>query len=575
MYAYEYIYKKLLQKNVKDVFMYSGGAIMSLIDQFHVSKNNNRISAFVNSNENHSVSTAVGYSKVLNYLEPKKKHTGVVITTSGPGLTNCVSGILDAQSDSTPLVVISGQVPLKVMGSNAFQEAPSTDITKSITKKNFLVKNANELPQVLEDAFFIANNKKKGAVHIDIPKCVLNSKITNFDYQKTTMAVNENIYYNLIQEVAHAINKAERPVLYVGKGASDCGSIIYRMAHKTKMFVSTTIHALGTFNENSNLSLKMMGMHGTIQANMALQNADLILCLGGRFDDRCVGKVDEYASCARKNKALYFCNIEESEFGKMIADTKNIQMDCFEFCKKLEPLLEEKSLNHEFYNMILLWKHSFVFNRQKFFMYLNRVIEVKCPRTEINFVCGVGNHQMYTAQYINFNKYKRLFSSGSLGNMESGLPNAIGVKIARPDSMVLCIIGDGSFHMSCNDLLTISTYVIDIKIFVIDNQSQDMVRCWEDIFYEGRITATKINKINYQDLASAYNLEYVKIDTIENNEFQIQNSIYSTLLKKKATLCHVIAPQDYCFPLVKPGHALHEMLTNYSPINSGSTHAPS
>lgn len=568
--VYEYIYKRLAEKNVRDVFMYSGGAIMSLIDQFHHTKNVHRINAYISSNENHSVSAAVGYSKLLNYKSPKKNLTGVVITTSGPGLTNCVSGILDATADSTPLVVISGQVPLKAMGKNAFQEAPSTEITKSITKKNFLVRAANDIVPALEHAFISAHDRKKGAVHIDIPKCVLNSKITSFDMESLAWYNPKSEFSeSLVSDVAKLINEAQRPVFYVGKGASDCGDVISRMSKKSKSFVSTTVHALGTYDEKDIMSLKMMGMHGAPQANMAIQNADLIVCLGGRFDDRCVGNVDRYAPSAQK---IVFVNIEDSEFSKMLPADKfpmvHVHADCRLFCMHLEPLLKEKEMNWQFYERIQAWKKMYVFNKQRFFVELNKVFSHKFSGQEINLVCGVGNHQMYTAQYITFDKHKRLISSGSLGNMESGIPNAIGVKIADPESITCCVIGDGSFHMSCNDLFTIQKYDIDVKIFLVDNRSQDMVRCWEDLFYGGRITATQHdNNVCYASLARAYGIEYVRIDLKQDETRDIQLKIYQTLISSKAVLCHVISAQDFCLPLVPPGSALDEMLVG--PITLG------
>jgi acetolactate synthase-1/2/3 large subunit len=569
MYVYEYIFKKLVEKNVKHVFMYSGGAIMSLIDQFHPSKNKS-IKTFINSNENHSVSSAVGYSKILNYLEPKKNHTGVVITTSGPGLTNCVSGILDANTDSTPLIVISGQVAIKAIGKNAFQEAPSTQITKSITKKNFFISDPNQIISVMEDAFITAHDKKKGAVHIDIPKCVLNSKITdksiiNLNYLHKITQFKESE----ISEIADLINSAKQPVFYIGKGASDCYELIEKISQKAKIHTSTTLHALGTFNENSLLALKMMGMHGSYQANMAIQNSDLLICLGGRFDDRCVGNVEKYAPNAKK---IVFVNICQSEFNRMISTDKfpviNIESDCLLFLKHIEPYIKEKSLNWDFFKKITLWKNKYIFDKQKFFSHLNSILHHKYKNQEINIVTGVGNHQMYAAQYINFDKYIKLISSGSLGNMESGLPNAIGVKIARPNSKTICIIGDASFHMSSNDLYTIRKYNLDIKIFVMDNKSQDMVRCWEELFYDGRITATEIPvNISFQNLANAYGLAYQMIDTLAETTIEIQKKIYDSLQSSGPILVQVKCKQDFCFPLVKPGSGLDEMILSYDNQN--------
>lgn len=560
--VYQKIYDKLYYKNINDVFLYSGGAIMSLIDCLHPKNNYNKINTYIATNESHLTAMAVGYSKIKNFINPKKNISGVVITTSGPGLTNCVSNILDAHCDSTPLLIISGQVPLKAMGKNSFQEAPSIDITKKITKLNYLLKDSNETDYILEKAFYHLHNNKKGPVHIDIPKCVLNSDIT-FETQNIFFNVNK-CYLNtfLCKKVVEIINMSERPVFYIGKGASDCKKILKKIVYKTNIPVTTTLLGLGIFNEKHYCSLKMLGMHGSYMANMSIQNADTIICVGARFDDRCTGNVTKFAP---KAKHIIHINIEPSEFGKVINNTINVLGDCREVLEYIEPGLKEVSMcdRSEWLDTIYKWRMNFPFNydrkkfvSQKIIEYINDCLEYD---EEYIFVTGVGNHQMYVAQYITFTENRYHITSGSLGNMECGLPYAIGCKIAEPNKKVICIIGDGCFNMSYTELTTLKRYNLDIKIFVLNNSSLDMVRCWENIFYDDNITATELNNCDYNILAKAHNINNSIIDK-NMSVNKIKQRIQSILKSNESHLCNVIVEKDYCLPLVKPGKALDEMM---------------
>jgi len=562
MKVYEKIYNKLCQKQVKDIFLYSGGAIMSLIDCFHFKNNSHNINTYIATNESHLTSMAVGYSKIKNYINSKNNETGVVITTSGPGLTNCVSNILDANCDSTPLLVISGQVSLNAMGKNSFQEAPSIDITKKITKFNYLLEKANETDYIIEKAFYHLHEDKKGAVHIDIPKCVLNSDIT-FEIQNIFFNVNKCLLNTfLCKKVIDIINQSERPVFYIGKGASNCKKILKKIVDKTNIPVTTTLLGLGIFNERHYCSLKMLGMHGSYMANMSIQNADTIICVGARFDDRCTGNVKHFAPRA---KNIIHINIEPSEFGKVIQNSINVLGDCKEVLEYIEPGLKNVSIceRSDWLDCIIKWRMNFPFNYDRKKFVSQKVIECinECLKEdeEYIFVTGVGNHQMYVAQYITFNEKRYHITSGSLGNMECGLPYAIGCKIAEPNKKVICIIGDGCFNMSYTELTTLKRYNLDIKIFVLNNSSLDMVRCWENIFFDNHIVATSLDNCNFNLLAEAHDIKNSRIDNHYSYN-KMKQKIQSILNSHDSHLCNVIVETDYCLPLVKPGKALDEMM---------------
>ena len=310
------IYNKLKEKDVKDVFLYSGGAIMPLVDCFYKGS----INYYVNTHEQNCGHAATGYAKSTG-------KTGVCVVTSGPGLTNMVTPILDATNDSTPLVVFSGQVPLAAMGSNAFQECPASEITKSVTKWSYCVENVSEIPEVVDEAFKIANNGKKGAVHIDLPKCIISSEYNSGEYEFTKYIYpvkNDNpLDIEKLIEVADIINKSERPVLYVGQGASNCSSIIRNISEKGNIPITTTIHGMGIMDEENNLALEMLGMHGNAAANYSIQDSDCIISIGTRFDDRTTGNLEKYAPKAIKAGkegvgGIIHCNINPNEINNVV-----------------------------------------------------------------------------------------------------------------------------------------------------------------------------------------------------------------------------------------------------------------
>lgn len=564
------IYNKLLEHNVSKSWIYSGGAIMPLIDTFY----KGQINYYINSHEQNSTHSATAYARSTG-------NTGIVICTSGPGLTNCVTGMLDATNDSTPLIVISGQVPLTTIGTDAFQECPATDITKSITKWNYCVKTVEELPYVIDKAFHIANDGKKGTVHIDLPKCISSGK-----FQGTTIkefSVNPKINDNLITddyitEIANFINNAERPVLYVGQGCNDSSNELITLMKKSNIPVTTTIHAMGCVDESHPLSLQFLGMHGYPAANHAIQNSDCIIALGSRFDDRTIGNLKYYAPIAIKKGGIIHCDIAAKQINKILRTNFPVKLDCKEFINRLLPHMKTIERT-EWHKTINNWKVKYPIT---FPTYKDKSINTQMVIKEIDnqtpdkenyyISTGVGNHQMYTAQFIKWKYPKRFISSGSLGVMGFGLPASIGIQIGHPDKKVINIDGDGSFNMTMSDLKTIKRYNLPIKIAVMNNETLGMVRIWESCFFDQRYVATdNPNNPNYVKLAESFRIKGIYCD----NENDLKEKIQEFLEFDGPILCEFKVKHEMCLPLVKPGSGLDDMVLTDKNIDMDDVLPPS
>ena len=566
------IYKKLVQYGVKYVFGYNGGAIMPLIDQFHPDKNND-INLIINSHEQNCGHAATGYAK-------SSGKTGVVLVTSGPGITNCITPLLDAKNDSTPLIVISANVGLKHIGTNAFQEAPATLITKPVTKWSHFIKYNDDIEDIFDKAFYIANEGKKGSVHIDIPKDLLNLNLKKIlkSYKNSKYNKYYNKYYKKkyilskpLINIANIIHSSNKPILYVGQGANYSYLKVRELAKKFNIPVTTTLHGMGIFDETDELSLHMCGMHGHAAANYALQEADCIIALGSRFDDRTTGEVSKYAP---KCKNFIHFNIEENEINKIIK-TKNYVVGDL---NKTLPLLIKKMNNDnsqknlkriEWINTIKKWKQEYPFiyeetdklKTQEVLIELNKQITDNMDKYYIT--TGVGNHQMMACQFIDWKFPQRFISSGSLGVMGAGLPYAIGTQFANPNKTIINIDGDSSFLMTLSDLKTVKEHNIPIKIIILNNGTQDMVRVWEDLFFEKRITATEnLNGPQFSKLAKSFGIK-----GIITNKKNFKKNMKYFLNYKGPILMECLTERDFCFPLVPPGAGLDEMILNERNIN--------
>lgn len=565
------IYKKFVKYGMSVANIYSGGAIMPLIDELHPNKNLGKIKYYVHSHEQNCTHAATGYAKASG-------KTGLCIVTSGPGLTNSITGMLDATNDSTPLMVISGQVPIKAMGTLAFQECPAVEISSPCTKFSHCIKNIEELPEVFEYAYQIANDGKKGAVHIDIPKCILNQKYTglyNSTIDNELKPVITNTKYDLnpeyINEISHLINNSKKPVLYVGQGCNDYKELLTKFVNSSNIPITTTLHAMGVYDEDQELSLKMLGMHGSVYANKSMQESDLIICLGARFDDRTTGNIELFAPKAKeasRNKTGGFihCNISNSELNKVIDTDYPVLSDCGTFLSHLNNNIDQVKSNSkdrkDWLNTISDWKNMYPLSfedsaddRIKTQNVLTELDKYMSDNTLIT--TGVGSHQMMATQFITFKGNRRIISSGSLGVMGAGIPYGIGCKLAYPEKDVIVIDGDSSALMTLTDIKTIIENNIPVKIVIINNHTQSMVKEWEKLFFDGRITATT-NKSNpkFYKVAEAFGMKGLYC----NNIFDLKNIVKQFINYEGPILCEFETIDEICLPLVKPGHALDDML---------------
>lgn len=557
------LFKKLIEYKVTKLFTYSGGAIMPVIDTLH-KNNNNQIDFFINTHEQSAGHAATAYARISG-------KPGICLMTSGPGVTNMVTPLTDATNDSTPLILFTGNVPLNAIGTNAFQECPSTDITRPVTKWSYLVKSIYEVPEVINEAFRVSTNGKCGSVHIDIPKCILTqSYLQDFIFKKnfknTLEISNQKIpsSFNPLK-ILNLINRAKNPIIIAGQGCNKYSTKLFKFAQKANIPVTTTIHALGIFDESNDLSLEFLGMHGSIAANYAVQNADLIIGLGTRFDDRITGNIKKYAPNAYKA-------YERNEGGIINVNINSIEkcgikthfdynMDCGLFLDGIEPFYKARK---DWFEKIKRWKgeNKFKYKKSKN-LKTQEVIEaineylIKSKTENYIITSGVGNHQMMACQFIKWKYPNSYITSGSLGVMGVGLPFAIGCQIAEPNKMIIDIDGDGSFNHTLSELKTVMNYNLPIKIAIMNDTCLSMVNTWEKLFYEERYTATDLKKNpDYVKLADSYGIKSIYCD----NRLELKKKIREFINYDKAILCEFKVDSDQCYPLIPPGAGLDEML---------------
>eukprot|EP01084_Bolivina_argentea_P248449 415614_1 len=578
------------------------GKTLNDIDAFYEDPDFNY---YITAHEQSLGHAATGYAKVSG-------KTGVAIVTSGPGLTNMVTPILDATNDSAPLLCLSGQVPLSAMGLSAFQECPATEITKSITKWNYCLQSTEEIPYVIDHAMWVAQHGKKGAVHIDVPKCVsagkycsnkamdLSDEIFNMcshnenpesdefylysyhddNLEKANKKSQEyvgqitNLQYpydgDKFQEMAELINNAKSPIFYIGQGCENACDLLTEAAQIGQIPVTTTLYAMGVFDETNELALKMCGMHGSYAANHALQNADLIIAIGSRFDDRTTGNLTKYAPKAKEASENGTCgmihvNISPCQINKVLTTDYNFLMCSRDFMEGILPYLtapKQPKLREEWLNTIHKWKIKYPF---QFFRAHENKIKTQDVIKGINQYVheyvrptGVGNHQMYSTQFIDWYRPNKIVSSGSLGVMGSSNGYAIGAQIADlNNNVVISIDGDGSFNMTTSELMSMVKYNLPIKIALMNDGSLTMVKIWEKLFYDERYVATH-NPCNpdYVLLAQSYGIKGIRCDNVYN----LNDSIKELMESDGPVLCEFKVLGEECYPLVAPGKALDDMI---------------
>ena len=557
----EILVKRLKKHKCNNIFLYSGGANLSLLDE--IKKQN--VNHIMNINEQCSGHSATGYSKSSSKI-------GVVISTSGPGLTNLITPLLDAKNDSIPLIALTGQVPIKALGTNAFQEAPAIELMQHCTKKSTQIRHIKDIEYLIDEAYHITSDGKPGPVHIDCPKDIMAQLIDIDLLNKISTKFTKPIYHKeleliKLEELIKLINISKKPVIIAGQGTNNCSTKLREFVIKSQIPITTTLHAMGVFDETHELSLHMLGMHGSAYANYTVQDADLIIAIGTRFDDRTTGNLKEYGLNAKQagldNKGgIVHINIDTDEFNKIINTNINIKGDCSDnlswLIKNIKPIDRTIWINkikklkklHPF-NYSL--EHSEQIKTQSVIdMFYNKTKD----RENVIVTTGVGNHQMMAAQFYRWKYPKRIITSGSLGTMGVGVPFAIGTQLANPDSLVFCLDGDGSFNMTCNDLATISKLNLPIKILIMNDGRQQMVHVWQKLFFNSNYIATDNFNPDYCKLADAFGIDSYKIET----KSELDNIFEHIIDTDKPVLIDFKVTPDICLPLVPPGNSLSSMI---------------
>lgn len=470
---------------------------------------------------------------------------GVVLVTSGPGATNIITPLQDALSDGTPLVVFCGQVPTTAIGTDAFQEADIIGISRACTKWNVMVKTVAELPRRINEAFEIATSGRPGPVLVDLPKdvtaAILRHAIpvaTNLPANPSAASLaarvlNKQHLEATLQKVAKLLAVAKKPVIYAGQGMlekPEGPALLKAFSEKCKIPVTTTLQGLGAFDELDEKSLHMLGMHGSAYANLAMQEADLILALGARFDDRVTGNIAKFAPQAKlaaseKRGGIIHFEIMPKNINKVVQATEAVEGDVADNLALLIPLVKEVESRPEWFTQIADWKKRYPFDYEKespgSMIKPQTVIEEISNQTadfkkDVIITTGVGQHQMWAAQHFRWRHPRSMITSGGLGTMGFGLPSAIGAKVARPDAIVIDIDGDASFNMSLQELSTAAQFNIGVKIVVLNNEEQGMVTQWQNLFYDNRFSWTHQSNPDFVKLADAMGLVGLRCTKIED-----------------------------------------------------------
>ncbi|QRF31190.1 acetolactate synthase large subunit [Bacillus safensis] len=543
----------LKREKVEVIFGYPGGAVLPIYDKIY----NSGLFHVLPRHEQGAIHAAEGYARVSG-------KPGVVIATSGPGATNLVTGIADAMIDSLPLVVFTGQVATSVIGSDAFQEADVLGITMPITKHSYQVRNPEELPGVIKEAFHIATTGRPGPVLIDIPKDVAGIEGT-FEYDQPIdlpgyqPKVEPN--YLQIRKLVEAVSRAKKPVILAGAGVlhGKASEELRQYVEQQQIPVAHTLLGLGGFPAKHPLFLGMAGMHGTYAANMALHQCDLLISIGARFDDRVTGNLNHFA----KHAKVAHIDIDPAEIGKniythipVVGDSKLV----------LEELIKQDGKQadaDEWKNQLDQWKEEYPlwyveneaegFKPQKLIEYIHQF-----TKGEAIVATDVGQHQMWAAQFYPFENADKWVTSGGLGTMGFGLPAAIGAQLADQEATVVAILGDGGFQMTLQELAVIRELNLPVKVIVLNNHCLGMVRQWQEIFYEERYSHSKFSEQpDFVKLSEAYGIKGIRISSDE----EVKEKLEEALTSREPVFIDVnVARDEKVFPMVAPGKGLHEMV---------------
>ncbi len=568
----ELVLKALKDKGVKYIFGYTGGAIMPIFDEMEKQK---QFTFIMSRHEQGAAFMAQGISRgSVGTAHPR---TGVCMATSGPGAMNLVTGIADAQMDSVPLLAITGQVPSGVIASDAFQESDVVGVMMPLTKQSYMPLSADQIEETVHEAMYIALTGRGGPVVIDIPKDIqLQETDAAYDFDPDTYEPElPGFYYSpapdrdLVRKAVGMINKSERPIILCGHGVvtSNAGKNLQKFAERSHVPVAFTLHGLSAIPVDHPLSLGMVGMHGTVESNRALLNADLIISFGMRFDDRVTGNLADFAI----NAQVIHVEIDPSEIEKNVQTNVAINADAGEVLNLLARDPEVIAKPRRF------WFEKIDEYRDEIAEATKKEVEAGvCKENQLLMktlvtrlsdltkgedivVSDVGQHQMIVARFYNFQRPNTWFTSGGAGTMGCSLPMAIGVKLARPDERVWSISGDGGFQMNIQELGAVMEHGVDIKILLFNNGYLGMVRQWQTLFYDGRYAGTPMKNPDFGAIAGAYDIPYLKVTELD----QVDDALRKAAAHKGAFMVEFLCdPSEVIFPMVPAGGGIADMIVD-------------
>jgi acetolactate synthase-1/2/3 large subunit len=558
----EMILKALVDQGVEVVFGYPGGVVLPLYDEFF---KQNHVRHVLVRHEQAAVHAAEGYARSTGKV-------GVVLVTSGPGSTNTITGLLDAMLDSVPIVCLTGQVPTHLIGNDAFQEADTTGITRPCTKHSYLVKDVDKLAHTLHEAFYICRSGRPGPVLVDLPKDVLTgmgtyvppTKIKHKSYAPQTKGDQA-----LIEEAVELIANAKKPVFYCGGGVINSGikaaELLTQFIRQTGYPCTLTLMGLGAFPASDPQYLGMVGMHGTFEANNAMHDCDVMINIGARFDDRVTGKLSAFSPGSKK----IHVDIDPSSINKTVEIDIGIVGDVESVLSDMLAVWKAKKLRPDAKAIKAWWKEIEEWRSRDCLRYdrksklikpqyaIERLYELTKDR-DVYITTEVGQHQMWSAQFLKFEEPYRWMTSGGLGTMGYGLPAAMGVQVAHPDALVIDIAGDSSIQMNIQELATLIQHGLPVKIFILNNSYMGMVRQWQELIHGGRYSESHMGvQPDFVKLAEAYGAVGLRVDKPSELDKAIKEMIS---INKPVILDVKVDGSENCFPMIMPGAAHNEML---------------